>query len=287
MYSVDARGLAGSPMFTSTSRLLNPAPGAVLGVPDASQSQIDGAKSAVLDGQNTMREISGLTGGKAYYNRNDLDTAIRNGIEDGSTYYTLAYYPENKKWNGKLRGIEVKVKPAGIKLRYRRGYYALNPKDQNPKERFAAFGQALSLENPISTGLRFEAGVVEPSEKSQMVMVNFAVDPHAISFERQTDGLQHAAIDCAIQAFTEEGKPLKTEGSTLNSALKPQEYRSLLNGLLYCNQAIELPPGNYILRLGVLDDHTGLIGTTNARVTIGSPAAGESKPAEKKVSSHN
>ena len=30
------------------------------------------------------------------------------GIEDGSTYYTLTYYPENKNWDGLFRRIQVK-----------------------------------------------------------------------------------------------------------------------------------------------------------------------------------
>ena len=56
-----------------------------------------------------------------------------------------------------------------------------------------------------------------------------------------------------------------------------------MKGLLYCHQAIELPPGDYVLRLGVLDDHTGLMGTTNARVTVASTVgAAQSNSEEKK-----
>jgi hypothetical protein len=35
-----------------------------------------------------------------------------------------------------------------------------------------------------------------------------------------------------------------------------------------CQQAVDLKPGSYFLRLGVRDDRTGLIGTTNAKVAI-------------------
>lgn len=274
VYPVDARGLTTSLMFESTANRINPAPGAVLGQPDQAKRRVDDEASTVLSSQATMRDIAGLTGGKAYYNRNDLDTAIRNSIEDGSTYYTLAYYPSNKEWNGKFRKIEVKVNRAGIKLRHRTGYYALDPRmNKDSKPLYAAFGQALSLDTPIATGLRFEAGIVEPSQKSQnIVLVNFAVDPHGVSFEKQSDDKQHASVDCAVQAFTDKGKPVKTEGSTVNPALSSDEYANLMRGLLYCHQAIALPPGDYVLRLGVLDDHTGLIGTTNARVTVASSA---------------
>jgi hypothetical protein len=44
-----------------------------------------------------------------------------------------------------------------------------------------------------------------------------------------------------------------------------------------CQQAIDLEPGNYYLRLGVRDERTGLIGTTNARVSVASAGGGPSK----------
>jgi hypothetical protein len=45
-----------------------------------------------------------------------------------------------------------------------------------------------------------------------------------------------------------------------------------------CQQAIDLEPGSYYLRLGVRDDRTGLIGTTNAKVAVASAENGAEKP---------
>lgn len=223
---------------------------------------------------STMKRVAQFTGGKAYYNRNDIDDAIRSSIIDGSTYYTLAYYPDNKNWNGKFRKIDVKVNRHGVKLRHRPGYYALNIKvikDKN--ELFAAFGRALSLDSPISTELRFEAGLVQPSDKTQnKVLVNFALDPHAVSFDHREDGLQHATVDCAVQAYSEKGELIKTDANTLSVALESQAFGQVMQSYLLTRVTIDLPPGPYLFRLGVMDEHTGLIGTTNARVVI-SPAA--------------
>ena len=52
-----------------------------------------------------MNSVAEQTGGKAFYNTNDLNKAIRDSMEDGSTYYTLGYYPENKNWDGRFRRI--------------------------------------------------------------------------------------------------------------------------------------------------------------------------------------
>lgn len=282
IYPIDARGVASASLFDANSQRINPAP-AALGLPDPVQRELDDASSTILASHDTMKELAQRTGGRAYYNRNDLDDAIRNSIEDGSTYYTLAYYPANKEWNGEFRKVEVKVNRPDIKLRHRPGYYAFDPKvARDPKLRFAAFGQALSLDSPISTGLRFEAGVVPPSAKTGKVMVNFALDPKGMSFEKQEDGLQHAKVDCAVQAFTASGKPFKTEATTYTPALKPEAFAEVMQNLFYCHQSIELPAGDYLLRLGVLDQHTGLMGTTNAKVTIAATATRDDNRGEDK-----
>ncbi len=286
IYPVDARGLVGFSAFSAASTGRDKF-GRSLSRPGRMQQTMSAESAELQNAHGTMQEMADRTGGKAFYNRNDLDVAIRKSIEDGSTYYTLGYYPDNKDWNGKFRKVKVKIARQDVKLRYRLGYYALDPKiatEGNQKHQAAIFGQALSLDYPISTALRFHAGVVQPSEKTQnKVLVNFGLDPHAISFEKQDDGLQHAMIDCAVQAYTEKGKLLKTEATTIKMSLQPDTFRKVMQTIVPCQKSIDLAPGNYILRLGVMDDRNILIGTTTARVTINAPpATAENQPDQKK-----
>ncbi|HEY6971484.1 MAG TPA: VWA domain-containing protein [Candidatus Angelobacter sp.] len=271
IYPVDARGLVTSSVFQASNNG-NDKFGRSLSRPGRMQGAISAESAALAAVHETMDDLAGRTGGKAFYNRNDLDGAIRKSIDDGSTYYTLAYYPEDKNWNGKFRKIRVKVKRDGVKLRHRLGYYALDPNkvaEADQKRQAATFGKALSLDFPVSTALRFHAGVVQPSDKTEnKVLVNFGLDPHAISFAKKDDGLQHAIVDCAVQAYTEKGKLIKTEVTTLTMALKPETFNRVMQTIVPCQRYIDLAPGNYLLRLGVMDDSTSLIGTTNARVTI-------------------
>ncbi len=227
---------------------------------------------------NTMTELSDQTGGRAFYNNNDFQKLVLKSMEDGSSYYTLAYYPEDKKWDGKFRKIQVKVDRPGITLRYRLGYYAAEPASYaklDSDSRARDFGQALNPDFPASTALLFEAGVLPPSEKTgNKVVVNFAIDPHALAFDKGDDGLQHATVDCAVEVYSEKGKPLKTEAGTINADLKPDIYDRVMQSHLPCRQSFELAPGNYFLRLGVRDDRTGLIGSTNAKITVPEKSGG-------------
>ncbi len=282
IYPVDARGLVGSSLFNASSTGRDQF-GRSLGRGGRMGTALGNESASLQAAHESMQDLADRTGGKAFYNRNDLDDAIRRSIDDGSTYYTLAYYPANKNWNGKFRKIHVKVDQPGTKLRYRLGYYAADPKafaEKNEKMETAAFSDAMSIENPVATALAFHAGVVQPSAATQYkVYVNFGVDPHAVSFEEDANGLHHAQMECAIAAFSEKGKYVTSVGSVTNAALKPETFSKVMQSIFPCQRVIELPPGSYLLRVGVRDLGTGLVGTINAKVTV---PAFEAKAAEGK-----
>src|SRR5215469_8782317 len=99
-----------------------------------------------VDALTTMRSMADRTGGKTFASQNDLDLSIRGSMNDGATYYTLAYYPDDKTWNGKFRQIEIKTDHPGTNLRYRSGYYASDPgaaTGNDSKKLGAEFSQAL------------------------------------------------------------------------------------------------------------------------------------------------
>lgn len=225
-----------------------------------------------LAAQHTMNDMAAWTGGEAFINRNDLAVSVRTGIDDGSTYYTLEYYPENKKWDGQFRSIQVRTNRSGIKLRYRLGYYAVDPEKLNKDEKDKVaenISRALEFDSPAYTAVLFQAGVVPPSDKNKKVVVNFAIDPHTVSFEHKSDGLEHAKVGCLAWAYgKDKDKPIMSKEVTQNAELKPEVYQALMKQYFPCKTEIDLKPGTYTLRLAVIDRTTNLIGTTNAQTTV-------------------
>jgi VWFA-related protein len=221
----------------------------------------------------TMQVMAEQTGGRVFYNSNDLELGIRSSVNDGSTYYTLTYYPENKTWDGKFRKIAVKSARAGTSLRYRQGYYAIDPgapvskKDTDKLAR--DFSQALGLDSPASTGVIFLAGVERPAKSGEPLVVNFAIDPHTMAFDHKDDGLQHAMVSCAVAAFSEKGSLVKEEIANVSAAIKADEFEKMMKGQQFpCKRTIDLKPGNYNLTLGVVDRNSRLMGTTTAWVKV-------------------
>jgi VWFA-related protein len=76
------------------------------------------------------------TGGKLFYNRNDIDTEIKESEELGSQYYTLTYQPSEVDADGKFRRIRVTLRDPDLHVMTKAGYFApdknavINPQKQ-------------------------------------------------------------------------------------------------------------------------------------------------------------
>src|SRR5205807_1087425 len=154
----------------------------------------------------------------------------------------------------------------------REGYFAIEPQSYSKLSaglKALDLGQALDLDFPVSTALPFQAAVIAPAPRSgNDVVVNFAIDAHALSFELQNDGMQHASVDCGVHVYTPKGQSIDMRGNTSSAVLNAQNYALVRNRFFPCREAVHLPEGDYLLRLGVRDDRTGLIGSVNARVKV-------------------
>jgi VWFA-related protein len=72
----------------------------------------------------TFLSIAQLTGGRAFYNSNDIQTGIRQVVEESEVTYTIGFYPDPGVLDLKYHDIQVAVNRPGIDLRYRKGYTA-------------------------------------------------------------------------------------------------------------------------------------------------------------------
>jgi VWFA-related protein len=87
----------------------------------------------------TEEEIAQATGGRAFYNTNDLAAALTEATETGGHYYTLTYAPSNQNYNGRVRRIHIDMAQRGYQLAYRRSYYG-NPSSGNPASGNSGYG---------------------------------------------------------------------------------------------------------------------------------------------------
>ncbi len=75
--------------------------------------------------QDTLHVLAEETDGRAIVNQNDLAGGLRQMVADSSAYYLLGYTSAESPSDGKFHKIEVRVDGRDVKLRARRGYWAL------------------------------------------------------------------------------------------------------------------------------------------------------------------
>jgi len=77
-----------------------------------------------IAGLDTMNTLAGLTGGRAYYADNGIDSLIREAVEDSELIYTLGFYPAEESQDGSWHKLKVVVAKHGVDVRYRENYLA-------------------------------------------------------------------------------------------------------------------------------------------------------------------
>jgi VWFA-related protein len=270
-YTIDAGGLV--PSSLGDPSLSGRDPGkVVLGV-DTNRA-LSSESFQRFSTHDALETIARDTGGRYFGNTNDLDQAIHSALTESGSYYMLGYYPSKKKWDGKFRNIKLQVDRPGTQSHYRRGYFAVNPSDWKKDDGERTLTAALTANSLPSTEVTFMARALPPQPDSDTV-VEFAIDPSTLSFQTEAGNLHHCMLQFEVQAFTPDGKRVKTEVQTAEASLPEPTYERVSKQELPMSVPIRLTPGKYILRLGVRDNLTGLFGTADLALEV--PAKRESK----------
>ena len=215
------------------------------------------------DAQEAMREIARETGGRAYVNQNEIKIGVQRAFDDQASAYTIAYYPENKKYDGKYRTIKVKVKRDGVEWQNRRGYFAIDPtqvKGYNPQDEVAR----ATTDVTASTMVGFTAQVVPASANKGKVGVSFLVDASTLAVD-DSGGGKHINANFYATAFT-DGKMGPSVSQKVDRSFDDKTYQQILQHGLLLHMDLDPPPPNSRLHLAVQDGRTGLVGTINAPI---------------------
>lgn len=230
--------------------------------------------SDLSSSQFSMDEMSQQTGGKTFKNRNDIEHCVAQASADGSTYYSVGYYPEKKKFDGSFHKFKVSVNRPGIQLRYRPGYYALDLSKVNQKERESELMTSLRDDTGPATMVVFDARIAPPPPAEKAVLpIQFLVKPETITADDAKDGGKAINVDFFVAAFSKEGKPAGNNGTTASATISADQYAQLQQKGLGMSVPITLAPGEYDLHLAVRDNHTGYLGTLTVPVTLKKPGA--------------
>jgi hypothetical protein len=223
-----------------------------------------------MDTQSTLQTFASMTGGRAYYNSNDLVKGFRDAVHDSAEYYMLGYYLDRSKTKSGWRKLAVKVKRDHVEVRARSGFFVTNATVDPENSRNSDISSA--LQSPLdytSIALVTRWGKIEPGKEPGKKHVNYemhlAPNPALIN---DADN-NHVALEFLALAITPEGNQVdRPVGQKVENHLTSEKLSAIRqNGLAY-RGALDLAPGEYTVRFVVRDDLSGRVGSVAAPLKV-------------------
>jgi VWFA-related protein len=257
LYPVDIKGLQAVTM-----------PSASVGKPGKNYGSHAMLKQ--LETQSTFQTFASMTGGRAYFNSNDLAKGFREAVSDSSQYYILGYYLDHSNTKPGWRKLTVRVKRDHAEVRARDGFFVTNATVNPDDTRNADISSALlSPLDWTSLALVVQWGKIEVSKDPSQKHINYE-----IHLSRDADVINeldhnHLVLDIASLAFTPDGKRLGPPvGQKIDVHLSPEKLAAIRKQGLVFRDAVDLTPGGYTVRFIVRDDLTGRTGSVAAPLKL-------------------
>jgi hypothetical protein len=246
IYPVDSRGLMVDKRF------------------DASNQKIDlrpNMKAPIgSNNQGTMNDLASATGGRAYYNTNDLKKAITEAVDDSRVVYTLGFYPTDEAFDGKFHKLEVKVPDqSGLSLHYRKGYTdsptaPINSQTAMTEMRDAVFSPLDSTAVGITV-----AAKSDPKNPTQLNMA-IQVEPKGISLEPQGDRWV-GRLDILVIQKNDQGQQFDGIDDTVSLNLTRENYDKVIKGGFVMRKTLAMNAQAKMVRIIVRDAPSGTLGS--------------------------
>jgi VWFA-related protein len=217
--------------------------------------------------QETLVTLAGDTGGRAFLDSNDFGRVFTGVQQDTSLYYLLGYHSSNPARDGHFRRITVRVNRPGLKLDFRRGYYA--PADfqhSTREERERQLDEELASELPATDlPVYLSAAYFRIAERKFYAPVSIVVPGSQIPFTRNNDQ-DRAGLDILGIVTDTEKRPVGEIRDSVKLALNASQLVRRKN--VQYNSGFVLPPGQYHLKFVVRENASGRMGSFETDLII-------------------
>src|SRR5450755_63945 len=260
LYPVDARGVVVVGEMDATMKvsreMMHAIPEYMAGESRSHQKTVD-----------TMRIFADTTGGKAYYNNNDLAGALSDASNDGSSYYVLSYALDTKNNRPGWRKLKVKVKDHDYRIRSREGFFVT----QTTMDPASSEGMDIreALTSPLDyTGMPLSVKLEAPVASGAKKKVGFSllVPANAATVDASDNDRLNLEIWYVVRNV--KGEDVSHNSKLYNLNLNAAFVAQLQTSGIGYNDTLELPPGQYGLRVVVRDNITGRVGSVWAPLQV-------------------
>ena len=217
--------------------------------------------------QETLVTLASDTGGRAFLDSNDFSQIFKGVQQDTSTYYLLGYHSTNAARDGRYRRIEVKINVPGVKIDYRRGYYASADYQHSTKDdKERQLEEELASELP-ATDLPLYLGVAyfRLEGSKFFVPISLVVPGSQIPFVRSSDR-DKATLDVIGMVLDSDHHPLNRIRDTVKLAVNTSAEVQKKN--VQYDTGTSLLSGKYHLKFVVRENQTGRMGSFETDIEV-------------------
>ncbi|MGQ9633510.1 MAG: VWA domain-containing protein [Bryobacteraceae bacterium] len=220
--------------------------------------------------QDTLYALAADTGGKAFFDSNDLAMGVVQAQRDIASYYLLGYYSTNTAMDGKYRRIKVQINNnLNAKLDYRTGYFASKHfKQFTASDRERQLEEALMLGDPITDlTLALEVAYFRLAADRYYVPVTVKLPGSDLELAKR-GGAQSTRLDYICQVRDRRGRLVASARDFITVKLKEDTAAELSKKTVAYDVGFALPPGTYTLKFLTRENETGKVGTFETKFTV-------------------
>jgi VWFA-related protein len=265
IYAIDTRGLMADPPGGGASKAGSRGTGIFTG------STYNSQRSSTLASQDTLFTLAEETGGKSFFDTNDIALGITKTQEAMSSYYLLGYYSSNVAMDGKYRKITVKLNNPKLaaKLEHREGYYADKVWGKlNSQDKEQALKEALSAGDPVTDlPLALQIDYFRISPTAYFVPVSIKVPGSVVALAAK-GGASVTQFDFAGQIQDERHAVVGNVRDNIQIKLDQGSAAAAARKNYQYDAGFTLEPGRYRMKFVVRENLTGKMGTFETHFTV-------------------
>ncbi len=256
LWPIDARGLVAlAPLGDATQA----SPGGVAMYNGASAAAVS---TNLYRSQDSLFSIAADTGGKAFFDNNDLSQGIVRAQQAVTGYYVVGYYTSNPTLDGKMRRVKITVNAElQAKLDYRQSFYAGKEfKKFNSTDKERQLEDALMQGDPITElTLAIEVNYFQLNRAEYFVPLTVKI-PGSELARAKKGGAEHTLIDF-VGEIKEGQSTVANLRDKIDIKLTGETAEQLSKRPAAYDAGFTLLPGKYTLKVLARDAETGRIGT--------------------------
>ena len=228
----------------------------------ATEAQMVIGDNDPFSGDISFGLFSNETGGKLFYNRNDVDAEIQHSAQLGANYYTLTYQPENVDPNGKFRRVRVALRDSSLRVITKAGYYAPDEKAViNVQQQ-----RMIKLSDAIEAAIPFEAlevNLANVIRHPDLRTAEFTVIVHSknLDFLPTEDGKDSVSLVVAVASLNNGRYILASRILHTTLSTTTQDPARLPAVASHLQIVVPYPKRTRTIRVVIEDQNGGRIGT--------------------------